>query len=329
MKKMMPIVWFCLLCLALSPLMGVAEGAPLSIVCTTFPQYDWTRAILGETVSDVHLTLLMDQGVDLHNYQPTARDIALVSACDLFIHVGGASDAWVEGALGAAQNPRMAAISLMDGVEIKMENHEHDEHDEHEEHEEHEEHDEEEHEHEEHAHADEHVWLSLRNAQALTNQICDALCTLKPENEAQYRANAAAYVEKIVALDARYQAMVDAAARRTILFADRFPFRYLAEDYQLEPYAAFSGCSAESEASFETIAFLVGKVDEEGLPAVLVLEGANQAIARTVIAGTRAKDQAILTMNSLQSVTAADIANGASYLDIMEDNLVALEQALN
>ena len=176
---------------------------------------------------------------------------------------------------------------------------------------------------------DEHVWLSLRNAKALTTALAAALGEAAPEKAAAFTANAEAYAAKLDALDAAYAEAVDAAGVRTILFGDRFPFRYLADDYGLDYYAAFSGCSAESEASFETIVFLAGKVDALALPAVLTIEGADHRIAETVVQATQAKDAAILTLDSLQSATAADVEGGATYLDAMADNLEVLKQALN
>ncbi|NLG24359.1 MAG: zinc ABC transporter solute-binding protein, partial [Clostridiales bacterium] len=176
---------------------------------------------------------------------------------------------------------------------------------------------------------DEHVWLSLKAASKITRGLCDALCALRPDRADAYRANADAYIEALLALDARYRETIDSAARKTMLFADRFPFRYLADDYGLAYYAAFSGCSAETEASFETVAFLAGKVDELDLPAVLVIEGAAHKIANTVIANSAGKDAKILVLNSLQSVTARDLAAGVSYLDTMEQNLAVLQEALN
>ena len=176
---------------------------------------------------------------------------------------------------------------------------------------------------------DEHVWLSLKNAETLCNAITDALETIDPANKDVYAANAAAYLEKLTALDSEYQSMVDNAARKTVLFGDRFPFRYLVDDYGLNYYAAFVGCSAETEASFETISFLSGKVDELGLPCVLTIEGAQHKIAETIVQNTAEKNQSILTLDSMQSTTSTDVANGTTYLSVMESNLNVLKQALN
>ena len=176
--------------------------------------------------------------------------------------------------------------------------------------------------------ADEHVWLSLKNAKTLVGAISNALQELDPDNKDTYAANAAAYIEKLSALDGAYQSAVDGAARKTVLFGDRFPFRYLVDDYGLRYYAAFAGCSAESEASFETVSFLAKKVDELKLPCVLTIEGKNHKIAETIVENTAEKNQKILTMDSMQSTTSEDVANGTTYLSVMEQNLSMLKEAL-
>ena len=283
--------------------------------------------VLGEQAENAEVSMLLDNGVDLHSYQPTADDIVRISGCDLFIYVGGESDEWVRDALQEATNKNMTVINLMEALgdsvkeEELVEGMEHD----------HDHEQEEDHDHDaeaEEAEYDEHVWLSLKNAAVLCRAIAEALGQIDRENAACYTANAEAYTEKLNTLDAQYQAAVDAAALHTLLFADRFPFRYLADDYGLDYYAAFAGCSAETEASFETIIFLAGKLDELGLPAVLQIESADGSIARTVVESTQSRDQQILTMDSMQSTTAKDVADGANYLSIMEKNLDVLKAAL-
>ena len=308
-------------------------GETLRIVATIFPAYDWVREVLGDRAARTELTLLLDGGVDLHSFQPTADDMVAIANCDLFLYTGGGSDAWVEEALANASDPDRVTMNLMealgDGVKAEepiegMQASEHHHHEEEEHHEEDEHHEEPDHAH----HDDEHIWLSLRHAATLCGAIADVLGDLDPAHREEYAENAAAYLQKLTDLDGRYRAAVEAAATRTLLFADRFPFRYLADDYGLTCYAAFSGCSAETEASFETVAFLAGKVDELALPCVLTIEGAAHHIARTVVENTRTKDQSILALDSMQSVTAGDVAAGASYLAIMERNLETLKTAL-
>lgn len=303
----------------------------LSIVTTIFPEYDWVREILGEKADNAEITMLLDNGVDLHSYQPTADDIVKISDCDLFIYVGGESDEWVEDALRNAANRNMKVINLLEvlGDSVKteeiVEGMQEEEH-EHEDAEEHEHEDAEEHEHEEEA--DEHVWLSLKNAKMLVRVISKALQELDPDSKDIYAANADAYVKKLSALDAEYQTAVDAASNKTILFGDRFPFRYLVDDYGLRYYAAFVGCSAETEAGFETISFLAKRVDEWKLPCVLTIEGAQHKIAETIVRNTTAKNQRVLTMDSMQSTTSKDVKNGTTYLSVMEKNLSVLKEAL-
>lgn len=299
------------------------QQQPLRIVTTGFAAYDWTREILGDEAENAELTLL-GGGADLHSYQPTAADILRISTCDLFIYVGGESDAWVDGALAQAANERQIAVNMLDalggaalaeelvvGMQADGEDHAHEEG--------------------EDAHDvvyDEHIWLSLRNAQTLCGVIADALATLDASHAAAYHANAEAYGEALSALDARYTAVVEAAPRDTLLVCDRFPFLYLTRDYGLSYYAAFAGCSAETEASFATIAFLADKADALSLTHVVTLENADEKIARTVISSTQGKRQQIVTMNSMQSATLKDAENGVTYLSVMEQNLAALQTAL-
>ena len=303
----------------------------LRIVTTIFPAYDWVKAVLGDQADHADITMLLDNGVDLHSYQPTADDIVKISDCDLFLYVGGESEGWVEDALKNSANKDRKVINLLDvlGDKVKSEEvvegmqeeeHEH----EHEEGEEHE--DGEAHEHEEEA--DEHVWLSLKNAEVLVGAISNALQELDAENKEIYAENADAYVKKLAALDAEYQTAVDNASCKTVLFGDRFPFRYLVDDYGLNYYAAFIGCSAETEASFETVSFLAKKADELNLPCVLTIEGKNHKVAETIVKNTAKKSQKILTMDSMQSTTSKDVASGTTYLSVMEKNLAVLKEAL-
>ena len=490
------------LLLALLMLVGVLAGCgkqndtnktdKLSIVTTIFPEYDWVKEILGDKADNAEITMLLDNGVDLHSYQPTADDIVKISDCDLFIYVGGESDEWVDDALKNATNKNMKVINLLDvlkdtvkteeavpgmqaeeghnhgvsdfadsdvkdrslsdwkgdwqsvypyvldgtldsvmkkkaesgtktaeeykksyissyetdiekisidgntitytrkggtstatydskgfyirhkddgskqvrykyqkasgdanaptyivfsdhnissaepehfhlyfgedgfdnlveegkhfptfypasltGAEIAEEMLEHEEKE-----------------------YDEHVWLSLKNAETLVGAISKFLQELDPDNKDTYSANSDAYVKKLSALDADYKAAVDAASNKTVMFGDRFPFRYLVDDSGLSYYAAFAGCSAESEASFETISFLAQKVDELKLPCVLTIEGKDHKIAETVVENTTAKNQKVLTMDSMQSTTSKDVKNGTTYLSVMEKNLSVLKEAL-
>lgn len=298
------------------------NGDTISVVTTIFPEYDWVKQIVGDSDS-VEVTMLLDNGVDLHNYQPSADDIMKVATCDVFIYVGGESDEWVEDALAESVNPDMKVINLLDvlgegakeeevveGMEAESEEAE-------------------ESASEEEVEYDEHVWLSLKNAKVLVNTIADTLEEVDATNADTYKANAKAYVSKLEDLDGQYDEVVRGATANTVLFGDRFPFRYLVDDYGLNYYAAFVGCSAETEASFETITFLADKVDELGLKAIFTIENSDKKIAETIIANTDSKDAKILSLDSMQSTTSDDVANGVTYLSIMEKNLEILAEAIN
>ncbi len=296
----------------------------ISVVTTIFPEYDWVMNVLGDNPADAEVTMLLDSGVDLHSYQPSVEDILKISECDIFIYVGGESDEWADNALAEASNDDMVVINLLEvlgdsvveeevveGMEVEEEEEGEAE------------------EGEEEVEYDEHVWLSLRNAEVLVEKIEEALSSVDPANEAVYAQNAASYIDELNSLDEEYSQVVADASYDTLLFGDRFPFRYMIDDYGLNYYAAFVGCSAETEASFETITFLAGKVDELSLPAVMTIEGNDHSIAETIVQNTAGQDQAILTLDSMQSVTASDVENGASYLSIMESNLEVLREALS
>ena len=310
-----------------------------SIVTTIFPEYDWVKEILGDKADNFDVTMLLDDGVDLHSFQPTTDDMMKIADCDLFIYVGGESDAWVDDALSEATNKDMKVINLLDtlGDSVKEEEvvegmkegehadeHEHDEDGEEVEAEE----DEHDHGHEEGPEYDEHVWLSLKNAAKLVPVIAEDIAAIDTANKDTYKANASAYVEKLNNLDNEYVQAVSSSAKDTVLFGDRFPFRYLTDDYNLKYYAAFVGCSAETEASFETIVFLSKKVDELKLNAVLTIEKSDQKIANTIIENTASKNQKVLSIDSMQGTTVEDVNNGASYISIMTQNLEVLKEAL-
>lgn len=304
------------------------KNADLSIVATIFPGYDWVREIMGDEAENADITMLMDNGTDLHSYQPTADDIIKISKCDLFIYAGGESDEWVKDALKQAENKDMKVINMMEmlGDSVKTEevvegmesehDHDHDEDGDH-------------NDSDQEVEYDEHIWLSLKNAEMICEAIENDLSSLDPENKDIYKKNSEEYISKLSELDSKYQKTVDDAARKTVLFGDRFPFRYLTDDYGLDYYAAFVGCSAETEASFKTVKFLAEKVDELDLPCVMTIEGSDHKIAETIIRNTADKDQKVLTMDSMQAVTASDLKDGKTYLSVMEKNLEALKEALN
>ena len=301
-----------------------------SIVCTTFPEYDWVMNILGNKAGSFDVTLLQNNGTDLHSYQPSVKDIAKISNADLFVYVGGESDQWVEKVVSQSVNKKQIVVNMLEVLGDKVREEEIVEGmqaEEEEEHEHHQHHGED--EDEEEVEYDEHVWLSLNNAIDLTNVLCAEISKIDGGNASVYSKNAEAYTKQLAALDTEFKAAVKSAKKSTVLFGDRFPFRYLTDDYDLNYYAAFLGCSAESEASFETIIFLANKVDELGLNAILTIEKSDTKIAKTVVNSTKNKNQQILEMDSLQSITTKEIIGGRNYLSAMKKNLEVLKKALN
>lgn len=303
-----------------------AANEKVKIVTTIFPLYDWVKQIAGDNAERLDLTMLMAKGVDLHSYQPTPEDMLKVSRADMIVYVGGESDAWIDDAVKEAANKNMIKVKLMDvmGNHIKWVEEDEDEHDEHHNH------------HQEHGHKhshdtpepDEHIWLSLKNAQILCNAITDALTLADPNHADTYRRNGHDYQAKLAALDEKYAQTVAAAGHKTLIFGDRFPFRYLVDDYGIHYYSAFNGCSSESEASFKTIAFLAHKVDETNANAILALNGSDGKIAAAIRDNTTDKRAKILTLDSMQSTTLQEAQQGSTYLSAMEENLTVIKEAL-
>lgn len=308
------------------------NNGKMKIITTIFPEYDWVMNVLGDKKDNFDVSMLLDSGVDLHSYSPTPKDIVSISNCDMFVYVGGESDGWVDDVLKQAKNKDMAVINLMEVLGDKAkeeeliegmqgEDHDHD-------HEEGEDHDHEDDE-EEGPEYDEHVWLSLNNSQLFISSICDNLSNLDKGNANYYKSNADAYINNLKALDAEYKDAVSKANKDTLLFADRFPFRYLVDDYSLKYYAAFIGCSAESEASFETMSFLVNKVNELNLKVILKIESSDGKIADAVKENANNSEEiTILTMDSIQSATTKEYASGRNYFSMMQSNLEVLKEAL-
>lgn len=309
----------CVCLLACTALLGgcgsTSQNKRLSVVTTMFPIYDWLRQITGTDNHTIEITLL-DSSVDPHGYQPTAEDIVRIGQCDLFVFFGGTSDAWARELLAKTDNTGRMHIALLDALgpavlpEETAQGMQTDPDENTDE-------------------PDEHVWLSLRLAQQMCRRIADALGELDPIERTAYNANAELYLARLRALDSRFIAALDDAPQHTILVADRFPFLYLARDYDLTYYAAFSGCSTESQASFQTIDFLAKKADALGLHAILQLEGADGKLAQTIRDAAKTVDPLILTMDSMQSAASADMQDDASYLAIMEQNLQTLQTALS
>lgn len=281
------------------------------VVATVFPAYDFVRAVGAERVE---LSMLLPPGAESHSYEPTPRDIRAIAQADLFVYNGGESDHWVDSILDSLGDDRPRALRMTDCVTLVEEETtegmqvEHDEHDEHGE-----------------SEMDEHVWTSPRNAALIARAVGEALCELDPTDAPAYREHLAAYENELAALDARLQSVVDGGARRVIVFGDRFPLRYFAEAYGLTYFAAFPGCSAESEPSAQTIAFLIDKVRAESIPVVFYIEFSAHRAADIIAAEAGAKT---LLFHSCHNVSAADIDAGATYLSLMAQNAEALEEAL-
>lgn len=294
----------------------ISEDGSFEIVCTIFPVYDWVSEITAGN-ENVNVTFLMDNGIDLHNYQPSISDIATIQSADLFVYVGGDSDTWVKDVTNKNQNTfdLVDKLGKMVLAQVEVEGMQSDDS----------------HSHSSwfpHSHDDEHVWLSLLNAKALVNELAVTLSTIDVANSELYLENAELYTEKLSALNEEYVIATENPTNKTLVFADRFPFLYMMSDYNLEYYAAFSGCSSELEVSFETIKFLVDKIDELGLENISAIEGSTNDISKTVNENLRSEQKGVLIFNSMQSITKNEVNEGVSYLSLMEYNLEMLKIAL-
>lgn len=301
------------------------ETKKLSIVTTIFPAYDWVKQVVGDN-KNVEISFLIDKGVDLHSYQASAADIAKITDSDLFVYVGGESDDWAEDII--KENPNLKYINMVDSigeaalaeelVEGMQDEEEHDN--------ESEEHANEEGEHEDgEEEIDEHVWLSIKNAETIVSAIEAKLAEIDPDNKAEYEKNANDYLAKLDELDKEYKDTLSSIQNKTIIVGDRFPFRYLVNEYGIKYYAAFKGCDAGSEASFETVKFLANKMDELNMTDIFIIDGSKGDLAKTIVDNTKDKNANVLVLDSMQSTKSSD---NASYLDIMKKNLEVLKEVL-
>ena len=308
------------------------ETKKLSIVTTIFPAYDWVKQVVGDN-KNVEISFLIDKGVDLHSYQASAADIAKITDSDLFVYVGGESDDWAEDII--KENPNLKYINMVDSIgeaalaeELVEGMQDEEEHD----------HEGEEHAHEEGEHAheegehedgeeeiDEHVWLSIKNAETIVSAIEAKLAEIDPDNKAEYEKNANDYLAKLDELDKEYKDTLSSIQNKTIIVGDRFPFRYLVNEYGIKYYAAFKGCDAGSEASFETVKFLANKMDELNMSDIFIIDGSKGDLAKTIVDNTKDKNAKVLVLDSMQSTKSGD---NASYLDIMKKNLEVLKEVL-
>ena len=295
----------------------VDDETAIDVVTNSYAAYDWVKQIFADDTDHIRMTYLLENGVDLHNYQPDAEDIRKIADCDVFIYVGGESDRWAADAIRNSGNSHLLAVNMLACIGKLAKEEEVKEGMQAEE--------------EEEPETDEHVWLSVRNASVITGVIFNQVSSLvtDPEELKQITANYENYQAELMKLDQEYAKAVSAADLDTVIFGDRFPFRYLLDDYGIDYYAAFAGCSAETEASFETVRFLAEKADEIGARNILTIETGNQKLAETIINNTQTGDQGILVMNSIQSVNTEEVKTGLSYLEVMRGNLEVLKQALS
>ena len=311
-KAMAILLCTTMFCGCTAPAQQKTENEGLSVVTTVFPVYDWLRNITEGT--DTEVTMLMQNGSDLHNFQPSAKDIITINDADMFVYVGGESDEWTADVLREAKSS-LESVSLMDSGRVSLVEDEVKEGMTVEE--------------EEEPENDEHIWLSLQNAIKYTELLSEKLQEIDPDNAERYHQNAEAYIGKLMALDREYSVTAENAKNKTLIFCDRFPFIYMMKDYGLDYYPAFNGCSAETEASFETVVYLGEKLDELQLKHVFIIENSNTDIADTVIRTSKDQNRDILVLDSMQSVTGGQAENGVTYLSVMEENLEVLKKGLN
>lgn len=315
MKKRIFLIFLIILLLTgCAPLQQQTDKT--KVVATIFPLYDFAREIAG---NDAEVKMLLKPGAEVHSYEPTPQDIIAIQNCDVFLYIGGESDEWVRNVLESIDTTHMQVLALMDSVEAAEEaeggfawNGEHD-------------HGDDDHAHEEMEY-DEHIWTSPRNAVKIVKAITGALQAADRNHADGYESRATAYAEKLRQLDQDLTKTVAEAERNTIIFADRFPFLYLVRDYGLNYYAAYPGCSSEAEPSASTVAAIIEKVNETGVPIIFYIELSNRLMANTIAEATGAEE---LLLHSCQNVSKEEFDRGESYLSLMNQNIVNLRKALN
>lgn len=293
------------------------EDGKVKVMATIFPEYDFVRQI-GKDHVDV--SMLLSPGAESHSFEPTPKDIKNIEKADLFLYVGGDSDEWVGNILDSLKKDKLKIMTIMDCVQLVEEETVEGMTPEKEEAEE------KESEEEEGPEYDEHVWTSPRNAKLIAQKICDQLCEIDPKNSEDYKANAKAYLAELDQLDQQFKTVVEQGKRKEIIVADRFPFRYFVEAYGLKYYAAFPGCSTDTEANASTVAFLTKKVKEDKIPVVFHIELSNEKMCQSIAENTGAKSK---LLNAVHNISADDFKNGVTYMDLMKNNVEALKEALN
>lgn len=284
------------------------ENKKLNIVATIFPQFDFARTIAGDKAE---VTMLLPPGAESHSFEPTVSDIMSIDNCDIFIYTGGESDTWIDSLLQTSNNKDMTIISLMDCVDIHISDDTHDHNHEH---------------HHNHSHTDEHVWTSPLNAIEICEKIFDEMKNKDPDNAEFYKANLDEYKADLYALHSDFKNITENSKHKTFIFADRFPLKYFAEEYDLQYHAAFSGCSEDTEPSANTVKELVDIVKTENISTVLKIELSNSSIGNTICKETGAKLQ---TFYSCHNISKEDFSKGETYLSLMQKNKETLKTALN
>lgn len=287
------------------------DDATLDIVCTIFPQYDFARSIAGD-VSNVNIKMLLGAGQESHDYDPSSKDIAAIHDCDIFVYTGGESDSWIRDLLESVDTDDKSVISLMDVVDplvqetvegMETEDHDHGAID--------------------HIEYDEHVWTSPKNAAAIADKICEAMCLRMPEAADSFNANSQSYRAELECLDKDFRNLADSVDDPTVVVADRFPILYFCREYGITYFAAFSGCAASTEPSSKTVQFLIEKVKEKKLPTVIKMDLSAGNVANTVAEATGAK---VVTFYSCHTLSAEAFEAGETYVSMMRRNYAALSE---
>lgn len=291
---------------------------PTAVVSTIFPGYDFARAVTGDSTK---LKMLVPPGTEIHAFEPTPQDIIDITSSDLFIYVGGESDEWVERLLENNEIPANKTLRLMDIIEPLEEEHVEGMEEEHD----HDHHEDKHEDHENHIEYDEHIWTSPVNAAKIVEAIKDKLTEIYPSNAALYQSNTEAYINRLFSIDYQIRSLVNNSSKKELIFGDRFPFRYFTNEYGLDYFAAFPGCSEQTEASSSTIAFLIDKVKADDIKVVLKIELTDGKLANTIAEATGAK---VYELNSAHNISLSDFDSGLTYADIMEENLKVLKEAL-
>lgn len=309
-----------LFCASCSSTSEFPDNGNVNVMATIFPPYDFARELGGD---NINLKMLLPPGSETHSYEPTPQDIINIQNSDLFIYAGGESDEWIRELLDSVDTKNIKILSLVDlcplleeenkeGMQLSgalSHEHIHDENCEHE------------HKHE----SDEHVWTSPKNVMLICNEICDILCELDPDNSETYSERLINYTSQLSMLDSSLREISEISENNTLIFADRFPFRYLTEEYSWNYYAAFPGCAEQTEPSIKTIMFLIDKIKEENIPYVFYREFSSHTLADTVAEETGAKTA---MLHSCHNVTKQEFEAGITYIDLMTKNIEILKEAL-